>query len=113
MRKVFLVLSIALFLFSCNKEVTFTAPNEVTVGSDVNIKYSKSVSSTKGNQCWISIVKEESPVGAWGVWKYVNDKAKSDVLVAPEVPGKYEIRMYDNYPKESHHLIATQKLEIK
>ena len=115
MKKTFLFLGLLslLFIVSCGDSEMFIAPTEVTGGEEVNIEYSNPISSTTNSRCWIAIVKKGSPEDEWGVWKYVDDKATSDVLVAPTEAGAYEIRLHDNYPTETNHLAASQEITIK
>jgi len=103
-----------LLLFSCNNDsMTFTAPSEVEVGAEVLITYSSAIPSTEANRCWIAIVKKDSPESTWGDWKYVEDKATSQVLTAPAEAGDYEIRLHDNYPAKKYHLVVKQDLTVK
>lgn len=110
-----LFISSFLLLFSCSIKDAglFTAPTQANTGTELNIKYSKPISSTSTNRCWITIVKKDAPDKEWGKWKYVKDQATSDVLTVPGEPGNYEIRLHDNYPKESFHVLERHALTVK
>ncbi len=44
---------------------------------------------------------------------YVDDKATSDILIAPTEAGSYEIRLHGNYPTEASHLVMKQDITVK
>lgn len=104
-----------LFLFSCGdgSKALFTAPDSATISTEITVKFPSAVNSTEEDRMWIAIVEKSKPETDWGVWKYVEDQATSIKLTCPDVAGDYEIRLHDNYPKESSHLIYKQDLTIK
>jgi hypothetical protein len=82
-------------------------------GESVEIVFTSPQKSTPTDRKWINITFAKNADTDWGVWKFVDNNAKSMVLVAPMTPGKYEVRLFDNYPKQTAHLIERQPVTIE
>lgn len=91
-------------LFSIPK-ATFTR------GERILVTFHKDMTTPPGQQHWITLAKPTDVESAWGTWHYVPQGATSDVLT-PNLPGEWEIRLHDIYPRWASRVIARQRITV-
>lgn len=91
----------------------FSIPKTVFArGEPVNITYLRDMTTPPGQQHWITLAKPTDVESAWGVWHYVPQSARTDV-VTPPTPGEWEIRLHDIYPRWASRVIARQRITVQ
>lgn len=91
----------------------FSIPKTTFVrGEDIPVTYNQDMTAPPGQKHWITLAKPGDVESAWGVWHYVPQSAKTDV-VKPPTAGEWEIRLHDVYPKWASRVIARQRITVQ
>lgn len=86
------------------------AAAEYAVGKTVTITWF----NTPGNaQDWITVVKVGTSDKKWGKWTYLKSQKKGIYEVKGLSSGKYEARLYYNYPKGGFKVIERLNFSVK
>lgn len=79
------------------------------VSDSINIKYS----GLPGNdQDWITVVKSGAPADDWGIWDYTKGKVNGKYSIVINEPGKYESRIFIDWPTCGFKIMAQQTFTI-
>jgi len=60
------------------------------------------------DQDWITIVKSSAPSDDWGKWDYTRGKVNGEYRVVVSEPGKYEARVFIDWPTCGFRIMAQQ-----
>ncbi|CAN5865881.1 hypothetical protein BH11MYX2_BH11MYX2_36220 [soil metagenome] len=84
-----------------------------TSGGLVGVTFDHPVYSPKNARSWIAIAKVGSPDASYETWIYLEDRTQSAQLAAPTQPGDYELRMHDDYPQQTIHVVARLGFKVE
>jgi|GEM_PF-5396958 len=62
---------------------------------------------------WISIVQYGTPVNVFGDWKYIRGKKEGSLMFTGKSPGKYEVRLYYDWPKGKFRVMDRTVFRVK
>ena len=78
-------------------------------GENITIHFS----GIPGNQQdWITLVPVGSPENEWGTWSYLKGKKSGLHTIKAPSPGKYEIRLYFDWPRGKYDIKDQIELEV-
>ncbi len=81
-------------------------------GEDVVVTFNQDMTAPPGQKHWITLAKPGDVESAWGVWHYVPQSARTDVL-KPPTAGEWEIRLHDVYPRNASKVMARQRITVQ
>ena len=68
---------------------------------------------TPGNQQdWITVVPADTPDDVWGNWIYLKGKTSGTFVVQDLAPGKYEARLYLDWPKGKFNVVERAAFSV-
>jgi hypothetical protein len=99
-------------LVGCEQSPTMTvASPTVSSGEEIVVHFDRPIGGKASNVHWMTLLpiaaSDESTVG-----RFVVDHGKTTVTIATGAPGNFEVRLYDQYPSEDHHLIARVPVRV-
>lgn len=95
----------------------YTDKNSYVVGEKIVVTFRGAPTSKKAKgKDWITVVPASHPANKYGEWKYTNGQYAGKMeFKTPLKPGKYEVRLYFNWPtgkyviQRRHSFVARQK----
>jgi hypothetical protein len=85
----------------------------VTAGGHAVIKFDRPVYSPPNAKSWVAVAKVGAPDSSYETWTYLEDGVQTAQLVAPTQPGDYEVRMHDDYPQQTYHVVARLPFKVE
>ncbi len=64
-------------------------------------------------QDWITVVPEGTAEDQWGNWTYTKGKRDGSWTTGPLSPGRYEVRLYFDWPKGQFTVHGRRKFRVK
>jgi hypothetical protein len=93
--------------------VSFTLANAALAkGEKPKVTFSAPI-PVAGGRYWITVVAAGAADSDWGEWQYLDPGSREVELAAPAKAGSYEVRLHDNYPAQSNHVIHREPLTVK
>jgi len=87
-----------------------SVPGLVSRGSPVVIKWF----GAPGNmQDWITVVPQGTPDKEWGQWMYLKGKTSGTFAAQIPEPGKYEVRIYFDWPNGGFKVVERMKFVVR
>lgn len=77
----------------------------VATGNDVLVTFDAPLSGSATNQYWTVLARADAPV-ADTTGRIVLEHGERGARLRAAHTGDYEVRLYDHYPREEHHLVA-------
>ncbi|HEY4180147.1 MAG TPA: hypothetical protein VGM90_25065 [Kofleriaceae bacterium] len=84
-----------------------------TSGGHVGVTFDHPVYSPANARSWIAIARVGAPDASYETWTYIEDGSQTAELVAPTQPGDYEMRMHDDYPQQTFHVVARLPFNVE
>ncbi|MCA9677514.1 MAG: hypothetical protein KC464_20995, partial [Myxococcales bacterium] len=95
------------------KPASFTlARRTFAPGDEIAIAFAAPVPSAGSNRAWVAVSVAGSSATSYGTWTYVSDGATRAKLTAPADEGRYEVRLYTDYPRAGYHVAHTVDVTI-
>ena len=92
---------------------TFTIDHQTyTAGETIEVHFAAPMTSSANSRAWLTTVDAGSAPSAYGNWQYVDDRARTATITAPDRPGSYEVRLHTDYPTKSTNLRYAQKFTV-
>jgi hypothetical protein len=91
---------------ACDQPATMSvASSTVALGEEIVIHFDRPIGGEASNVHWMTLLPVAAPDGST-VGRFVVDHGKTMVTIPTGGLGNFEVRLYDRYPSEDHHLIA-------
>jgi hypothetical protein len=84
---------------------------EVPLGVPVVVHLEDAMSAPRSGALWLTLAPADAPESFVGERLVVDPKATHATLTAPS-PGRYEVRLHDDWPNRPHHLVARRSIEV-
>jgi hypothetical protein len=99
-------------LVGCEQSPTMSvASPTVSSGEEIVVHFDRPIGGKASNVHWMTLLpiaaSDESTVG-----RFVVDHGKTMVTIPTGASGNFEVRLYDQYPSEDHHLIAKVPVRV-
>jgi hypothetical protein len=70
--------------------------------------------NTSGNpRDWITFVRAGASDQTWGKWTYLKGQATGRFTVTNLPPGKYEVRLYFNWPRGGYNVVERLSFTVR
>ena len=88
-----------------------TLPSEVFAqGEPIEVKWHNAPGNT---QDWITVAPAKSSDREWGIWTYLRGQNSGVHRVSGLAPGRYEVRIYWNWPAGGYKVIERVPFEVR
>ena len=99
-------------LVGCEQTPTMSvASPTVAVGDEIVVHFDRPIGGKASNVHWMTLLpiaaSDESTVG-----RFVVDHGKTMETIPTGASGNFEVRLFDQYPSEDHHLIARVPVRV-
>lgn len=84
---------------------------EVPLGAPVIVHLEDALSAPRSGALWLTLAPVEAPDAYVGE-RVVIDGSATHVTLSTPAPGRWEVRLHDEYPKKPHHLVAKTPIEV-
>jgi len=84
----------------------------VLTGEDIVVTFDKPLSGRAINQYWVALVPSHAP-DTDTTARTVLDRGITSTRLRAMAPGDYEVRLYGQYPKKEHHLLARAPVTVR
>jgi hypothetical protein len=99
-------------LVACDSSPTMSvASPTVAIEEEIVVHFDRPIGGKASNLHWMTLLpiaaSDDSTVG-----RFVVDHGKTMVTIPTRGSGNFEVRLYDQYPSEDHHLIARVPVRV-
>ena len=84
---------------------------EVPAGEPVVVHLEDALSAPRSGALWLTLAPADAPESYVGE-RIVVDGQATHVVVTAAAPGRWEVRLHDEWPKRPHHLVARKAIEV-
>ena len=84
---------------------------EVPCGSPVVVHLEDAISAPRSGALWLTLAPADAPDSFVGD-RIVVDAASTHAILKASAPGRYEVRLHDDWPRKPHHLVARSSIEV-
>lgn len=84
---------------------------EVPAGTPVVVHLEDAMSAPRAGALWVTLAPAGAPESYAGE-RVVVDPATTHVTLSTNAPGRWEVRLHDDWPKRPHHLVARKPIEV-
>lgn len=84
---------------------------EVPLGTPVVVHLEDALSAPRSGALWLTLAPAGAPEGFVGE-RLVVDASATHVTLSAAAPGRYEVRLHDDWPKRPHHLVARTAIDV-
>lgn len=84
---------------------------EVPLGDPVVVHLEDFASAPRDGELWLTLAPEGAPEEFVGERVLVDPHA-THAAIATRAPGRFEVRLHDDFPRRPHHRIARAKVDV-
>jgi hypothetical protein len=94
--------------------ISFTlAKSTIQAGAKPKVTFNAPLPQVADQRYWITVIRKGAEDSEWGQWRYVDNGVKEIELEAVPEAGQYEVRLHDQYPAKSYHVVYRADLTVK
>ena len=75
------------------------------VGDEIVVRFDPPLANRASRQYWIALQRADAPLSSTE-GRMILERGDRFVVLRATSPGESEVRLYSDYPKEDHHLVA-------
>jgi hypothetical protein len=84
---------------------------EVPAGAPVVVHLEDATSAPRSGALWLTLAPSDAPESFVGE-RIVVEGAMTHATLNTMRPGRYEVRLHDDWPKRPHHLVARTPIDV-
>lgn len=84
---------------------------EVPAGAPLVVHLEDAANAPRSGALWLTLAPRDAPESFVGERVLVDAGATHATLIAG-APGRWEVRLHDDWPKRPHHLVARTAIEV-
>jgi hypothetical protein len=83
----------------------------VPAGAPVVVHLEDAMSAPREGALWLTLAPADAPESFVGE-RVVVDASATHAALPTAVPGHYEVRLHDDWPRRPHHLVARKSIDV-